>query len=329
LRRELLRWLADPDSGGPIQLQDAQVESDGDVIEGTLYSPATGRMFPIVRGIPRFADAGNYAESFGLQWNRFARVQLDSHSGHDESRRRFDAETGWSETELAGKLVVDAGCGSGRFAEIASSRAAVVIAADLSDAVDAARDNLRHLPNVHVVQADIRALPFSWRDVDALYSIGVLQHTPDPVGIAKILTARLRPGSMFAFTAYGRRPWTKLNAKYLVRPLTSRLPPRSLLALVERLMPVLFPVTDFLFALPVLGRLFRFVIPVANYVDDAHKPRDLRYQEAVLDTFDMLSPTFDSPVSADELERALDEVGCDLRFVHRVPVVVRGVRRGS
>lgn len=323
MHRQLLEVLADPVTGEALSL----VDDDGaDVVEeGRLASPS-GRSFPIVRGVPRMVAGEEYGESFGLQWNRFARVQLDSATGTDHSRRRFDDETGWSPATLAGKWVVDAGCGSGRFAEIAAGHGAKVIAMDLSSAVDAAHRNLGHLPGVHVVQGDLRHLPVRRDAIDRLYCLGVLQHTPDPVASSEALVRALPPGGEFAFTIYARRPWTRLNTKYWVRPLTRRMDPTRLLAAVERAMPVLFPVTSALYSLPVVGPGFNFVIPVANYVDRTGTPRHIRYQEAVLDTFDMLSPRYDRPVSAGEVEEALSPLCRRIDIASRRPVIVRGVR---
>ena len=79
----------------------------------------------------------NYAESFGLQWNRFANTQIDSKVGTNRSEIRFREETLWDERDLNGKLVLDAGCGSGRFSEIALKLGASLIAVDYSSAVEA------------------------------------------------------------------------------------------------------------------------------------------------------------------------------------------------
>lgn len=323
MHRNLLDVLADPETGQPLSL----VDDDGrdPIEEGTLTSGG-GRTYQIVRGVPRLVPGEDYGSSFGLQWNRFARVQLDSANGAGYSRRRFDSETGWAAEELAGKWLVDIGCGSGRFAEIAAGYGAEVIAVDLSSAVDAAQRNLGHLPNVHVVQADLRHLPVRRDAIDRLYCLGVLQHTPDPLASARALVEALPPGGRFAFTIYGRGPLTKVNTKYLVRPLTRRIGPERLLAATERAMPVLFPLTSFLYALPVVGRAFSFAIPVANYVDRTDLSRDARYQEAILDTFDMLSPRYDHPVTADEVTATLAGLCEQIDVASARPVVVRGTR---
>lgn len=323
MRRRLVEVLADPANGDPLTL----LNDDGadPITDGELVS-AGGRRFPILRGIPRFVDPENYSQSFGLQWNRFARTQLDSATGAAYSRIRFETEVGWSRKELDRQWVIDAGCGSGRFAEIAADNDAEVLAVDLSSAVEAAQANLGHRPNVHVVQADIRQLPFRPQMVRRLYSLGVLQHTPDPLVTACALVGFLPPGGSFALTVYARRPWTRLYSKYWLRPVTTRLPPEKLLGIIERLMPVLFPLTSVLYSAPGLGRAFQFVLPVANYVDRRDLPKAIRYHETILDTFDMLAPKFDRPVTPEGMEQALAGLAGHLEFVSRVPVVVRGTR---
>ena len=325
MHRKLLDVLADPATGDRLTVVD---DPGDDWIEDGELTSSSGSRYPIVRGIPRFVAEG-YTESFGLQWNRFAKVQLDSRNGGSYSKDRFDGELGWSTTDLSGKWVVDAGCGSGRFAEVAAGYGAEVIAVDLSSAVDACAENLRHLPNVHVVQADITRLPLRPEEISFLYSIGVIQHTPDPRVTARRLVEFLPPGARFGFTIYGRRPWTKLYGKYLLRPVTRRLPPARLLRLVEGAMPVLFPVTSVLFPLPVVGKVVQFVLPVGNYPSQTDLPRSVRYDQAVLDTFDMLAPRYDQPMTADEVRGAIQDLCGELRFTATRPVVVHGARRAG
>src|SRR5437868_6237764 len=195
----------------------------------------------------------NYAESFGLQWNEFRREQLDSVNGTRLSEQRFFRETGWQPDWLKGKRILDAGCGSGRFLEIAAHYAANVVAVDLSSAVSAAKAN--H-PHSAVVQASLDELPFTPGSFDACYCIGVLQHLPDPASVISSLARVLAPGGRLAITAYERRRWTLWNGKYVLRPLTSVLPPRWLLTVLKLLMPILFVATELLFRLPVIGKLF-------------------------------------------------------------------------
>src|ERR1700733_12163578 len=135
MREALLDVLAEPGTGAALRLNSAR--GRGGIIEaGVLVSDQSGHSYPIVRGIPRCVPAESYADSFGLQWNRFREVQLDSSTAASRSRQRFDAETGWTQADLEGKWVLDAGCGAGRFAEVAAERGARLVALDLSSAVE-------------------------------------------------------------------------------------------------------------------------------------------------------------------------------------------------
>ncbi len=326
MREKLLEVLAEPVTGAELKLQAARVV-DGLIDEGELVSTLTGARFPIRKGIPRFVPEDNYASSFGRQWNKFRESQLDSASGAGRSTARFDAELGWDSRLLRGKWLLDAGCGAGRFAEIAAARGAEVVALDYSSSVEAAAKTLAPFANADVVQGNMLEPPFKKGVFSYAYSIGVIQHTPDPQGAIRQLIPLLEPGGQYGLTIYGRKPWTKLNSKYLIRPLTRRLPQQTLLSAIERAMPVLFPITDVLFRTPLLGKVARFAIPVANYVEHTEDTREQRYTEAVLDTFDMLSPRYDSPMQWTEVEQALKQAGAaSWTFRHQVPVNVVGVR---
>jgi hypothetical protein len=90
-------------------------------------------------------------------------------------------------------------------------------------------------------------------------------------------------------------------------------------------MPVVFPLTDLVFRIPGLGRAFEFVIPVANYVRETSLTRKQRYDWAVLDTFDMLSPYYDQPQTQTEAETALASAGAgDLRRLNNAGLNIVG-----
>lgn len=310
MRMKLLELLACPACRGDLGCSGSEIGCDGEVIAGLLECRGCGCKYPIEAGIPRFVDRRNYASSFGYQWLQFKFEQVDAFSGTTLSKARFFSETGWQPEELRGRWVLDAGCGAGRFLDVVSKTGAETVGVDISDAIDASAVTMKDRPNVHLVQASLYELPFRSGVLDACYCIGVLQHTPDPEAALLALPRVLRPGGRIAVTIYERKPWTFLNGKYLLRPLTSRLPKTVLLAVIKTLMPVLFPLTELLFRIPYLGRAMAFALPVANYVQ--HAPSlspSQRYQWAVLDTFDMLAPRYDRPMTRDQAERVLSEGG--------------------
>ena len=286
-----------------------------------LTCPNCSKGFPVVGEIPRFVPKENYAESFGLQWNRFANTQIDSKVGTNRSEIRFREETLWDERDLNGKLVLDAGCGSGRFSEIALKLGASLIAVDYSSAVEASKQNLS-APDKLIVQGDLAALPILDQTFDFIYCIGVLQHTSEPARIVKELLRCLKVGGEITLTFYENSSWHVLwYSKYLVRPLTKRLPKGLLLKVIEKTSPIWFPLTSFLFSLPGnLSRGFRFLIPVANYVEYKYANPKIARDEAILDTFDMLSPSYDKPIKKSEIHSWVTDSGITMQALPEKPI---------
>src|SRR5215467_3054667 len=153
-------------------------------------------------GVIYFVEEESYAESFGLQWKTFSREQLDNDRLHD-SERRLRGETGLFPEQIAGKIVLEAGCGMGRFLDVVSrDGAALAVGVDLSSAVEAAAANIGERPNVLIAQGDIFRLPFKPRAFDVVYSIGVLHHTPSAERAFKTLVPLVKPGGTIAISVY-------------------------------------------------------------------------------------------------------------------------------
>jgi SAM-dependent methyltransferase len=281
------------------------VLSEGD---GALACAACRRTYPVIGGVPRFVPAENYATNFGFQWNRFRRTQLDSCSGVSISRDRFFRETGWTADALRGTRVLDVGCGAGRFAEIALGLGATVVAVDYSSAVDACRANLPSA-SLHVVQADVYALPFEPESFDFVYSLGVIQHTPDVERAVKALVAPVKPGGTLVVDVY-RKHWKGwLHPRMWLRPITTRVDASWLFGTVEKAVPALMRISNAVGAIPGVGAQLRRLVPVANHTGLLPLSRAQLQEWAVLDTFDWLAPAYDQPQTAATLHRWLSEAG--------------------
>lgn len=308
-------------------LSDARRELD-EVESGTLTCDSCARAYAITHFIPRFVPAENYASNFGFQWNRFRRTQLDSYTGVPISRERLLTSLGVTAAELEGKRVLDVGCGAGRFSEVALACGARLVALDYSTAVDAARANLAPHPRLDVVQGDIYKLPFQPGQFDFVYCLGVLQHTPDVASAFRALPPQLTEGGRLAVDAYPKLRLNALWPKYWLRPVTKRIDARRLFTIVERVVPLLLPVSDVLSRVPVVGRKLRYAVPVVN-----HRPAFPQlssqqvYEWAVLDTFDMFGPAYDQPQSADTLASWFREAGLDdVKVFRKGQNIARGVR---
>jgi len=289
---------------------------------GALQKEDTGlvctsceRRYPLVKEVLRFVDAQHYAGSFGFQWLTFPVTQLDN----EQSRRSeddFRCRTGFMPEDLAGKLVLDVGCGMGRFAEVATRWGAQVVGIDLSQAAEAAADNLRNR-DATFFQADVFKLPFRPESFDIIYSIGVLHHTPDCEKAFKVLPPLLKPGGKIAIWLYSRyNNWYKMSDLY--RKMTRRMPPKFLHKLCYGVIP-LYGIHQVLRKIPVAGRVasgaLAYAIPMAFHKDPKWR---------ILDTFDWYSPWYQSKHTYEEVFRWFEDCGLeDLRVILQ-PISVSG-----
>lgn len=293
----LLEILRCPSCQSALELA-APTDNTDEIVQGSLVCKGCSATYAVVRGIPRFVSAENYADNFGLQWNTFDKTQLDSHTGSRVSARRFCEYTGWSSADVGGKLVLDAGCGAGRFAEVALSLGARVVAIDFSGAIDAARRNLASAGDIEFVQADINALPFAPGTFPFVYCLGVLQHTPDPGKSFRDLAAVTAAGGRLAIDVYPKLLRNACSSKYWIRPFTKRMSPAQTLRVVNRLFPTLYRISAALGTIPVMGHYLKWLIPVAQY-RGIHPDLSEEHARAwaLLDTFDMWAPAYDQPQS--------------------------------
>jgi uncharacterized protein YbaR (Trm112 family) len=117
VKESLLSRLRCPACRGRLSLQDGHWE-EGEIKEGRLACGDCSETYPVRNYIPRFVGDDDYAVGFGFQWNRHARTQVDKFNGTSISRDRFFAHTRWQSDELAGRQILEAGCGAGRFTQI-------------------------------------------------------------------------------------------------------------------------------------------------------------------------------------------------------------------
>jgi len=324
MHTELLEILRCPRTGQRLILEQPEYR-DAHIQSGWLVSESGQHRYPIRDFIPRFVPEANYADNFGMQWKRFRQTQLDSYSGQPISANRFWKATGWRPEAMAGEWILDAGCGAGRFAEVALQSGARVIALDYSSAVDACYANLKHYPNLHVVQGDIYALPFPKRFFSYVYSLGVLQHTPDVSRAFAALPPMLAEGKRLCVDFYWQRIRTILHAKYLLRPITKNMSQQKLFRLLETVVPILPPMSQNLGRIPALGRLLKRLIPVADYMGIyTLSPKQLK-EWAFLDTFDMLAPQYDNPQTSARVRHWLETSGLvEVQVFHEGHLVGRG-----
>jgi SAM-dependent methyltransferase len=291
---------------------DAAVVERREILDGTLTCPSCHAQYPIRSGVPRFVPDGMYASSFGRQWNWFRTVQLDSATGTSRSEEALRGATGWRDDLYPGRRLLDAGVGAGRFAERAASKGAEVFGVDLTSAVDAAYRNIGERERVHLIQADIFALPFRADTFDLAYSIGVLHHTPDPAAAFRRVADVVRPDGRLAVYLYSRYGIAHRMSD-LIRPLTTRLPLTVMWALSAAAVPLYY-----LYQLPVIGKVANLVLPISM-------ERDWHWRW--LDTFDWYTPKYQFKYLYPEIFRWYQDAGFHELEMFGDPVRMSGQKR--
>jgi SAM-dependent methyltransferase len=284
--------------------------SSGEIIETGNLICTKGHSYPIVRSIPRFVSSDGYASNFGFEWNRHNKTQLDTATRH-ESEETLIEKTSFKREDFEGKLVLDVGCGMGRFSDVASRWGATVVGIDLTHAVDAAYANIGGRDNVHLAQADVFKLPFRDGTFDFIFSIGVLHHTPDTRAAFEQLPRLLKPGGRIAVWVYSStmRPWARPSAIY--RHVTTRLPKPVLYALCHIAIPWYH-----LSRVPGINWVTR-ILPISGHPD-----REWR----VLDTFDWYSPTYQWMHNPAEVREWFESQGLVSLTPLSFPVSMQGMR---
>ncbi len=109
-----LEFLVCPKCKGKLELE--SLEENGEFVkEGSLECKKCEKSYQILQGIARFVPQSNYADSFGFEWNEHKKTQYDSQSGVEASKKRFYEESRWIADESKHCVILEAGCGSGRF----------------------------------------------------------------------------------------------------------------------------------------------------------------------------------------------------------------------
>src|ERR1043166_798700 len=115
MKERLLKYLACPACHAALALSDVAKTDGAEIISGQLKCAGCEAAYPIVGGVPRFADLAQLneekaatAKGFGWEWTHFS--QVDEKYG--------EQLLGWLNPVkpefFKDKVVLDGGCGKGR-----------------------------------------------------------------------------------------------------------------------------------------------------------------------------------------------------------------------
>lgn len=332
MREILLDYIACPECNGDLE---GRFETwDGEeAMDGVLGCTGCGEEYPLVRGVPRMnvkmSGLENVARTFGYEWRSFHEGEFEDETvfgrSPEEDWSYFLEGLGVSERELAGKAILDAGCGSARLTrQMGEHGAGVVIGVDMNDAVEQAYLSTRDADNVHIVQGNIMSLPFKKHVFDLVWSNGVIHHTPDAAACHRSLSKVVKRGGTLYVWVYAKRfsPFkVAKDAADVAR--ISKLPEPALLGLCRVL------------AYPTLAlmSLYRAAVHVPGVrrsprIEWTSRKRTL--QELRLTWFDTLSPQYDTTHSEPEVVDWFKSAGFDeIAAIEEPKVGVRGVLRSA
>lgn len=303
-----------------------------EIEEGKLISQ-NGYEYPIIGGIPRLLPSTLISETlvsyhaeflekykiklpgkleknytinkkvrtlhaFGYQWTTFK-----NNFDYFKSIFLSFVEPHLEAKDFKDKLVLEVGCGSGRPASVASSFGAEVVAVDLSEAVNTAYSMTNQFPKLHVIQADAYTLPFK-PCFDFVYSVGVLQHIPDPSKALRGISRVIPDDNKLVLWVYGVRELWYQPIEWM-RKLTTKMP-YTLLRILSYFLAVL---SELLLLCPYrILRKYEFTKPLAEKIP-GRIYANFPFKENVLGWFDRLVAPVTHYFSKSDVEDMLLDSG--------------------
>jgi uncharacterized protein YbaR (Trm112 family) len=316
MKHDALELLACPHCRAELRAVAKEVAGN-DIRFGELRCVSGCGSYPVAQGVPRLlpelasrAQSGEECQeqarrSFGAQWEMYEYGNTTWGVTIDDRIRVVLHELGWSESDLAGKVILDAGCGNATLSKALAARGATVVALDLSESVFRAEKYCRS-PRLHFVQGNLFFPPLKANVFGAIYSCGVFHHTPDTRRCFDALVPTLKQdhAARYFIWLYSKRSWLfNVTVEPLMR-VTRRIPSWLLVPACQFHSPLVEASSRLLTALGV--------------VEDA--PRDLR--DRAVQLHDLLSPPFVWYHSFEEARHWAVQQG--FRSVMRTPYRVSG-----
>jgi SAM-dependent methyltransferase len=313
MKYELLKHLVCPETGESLELKVSE-EQYGQIKEGCLTSRGGKYRYPITSYVPRFVQKEAYASTFSKQ-----RLYVKRHFKHYEcdplAKSLFYQTTGLSSEQINAGLLLEVGCGYGRFVNVIQQDGGEIVGVDLSThSIELAQSFVGLCPRVHLIQCDLFRLPFRAGTFSSVYSIGVLHHTPDCRKAFQKIAKYVAPNGQISIWVY--HPSNQRDANTW-RWMTTKWSPSCLYAFCV-LNQALF---SWIRKIPLVRWKFNKWIP--GSVPKAGQHFWLR----VLEDFDNFSPQYASSHTSPEVAEWFSEAGLsDIKALDRLTAVT-GYRR--
>lgn len=235
MKLSLLSHLTCPQCGATMMYVPGTHQGEGDISQGTLLCNDGVHAYAIDKGVPILVPPGTsegqtqVAEAFARKWDMIPNY------GHDTATRDFQREWylqrfGWGTIDRLKQFleqkerVLDVGCGLGRDVKLyAESTKGTVFGVDISDGVMLTQEKLGHLPNVHIIKADMTRLPFPADYFDFIACDQALHHTPNTRDSFRKLLHHVKPWGHIAIYVYSKKGVAREVADDLMRKYTTEM----------------------------------------------------------------------------------------------------------
>ncbi|HTD94801.1 MAG TPA: class I SAM-dependent methyltransferase [Chitinophagaceae bacterium] len=271
---------------------------------------------PVVNGIPRFVQDGSYASSFGDQWKEFKKTQFDSFTKTSITLDRLNRCLGPLQDKLVDKLVLETGCGAGRFTEILLKKGAILVSSDISSAAEVNNENFPSGEKHLVIQADINRMPFKDESFDVVICLGVIQHTPDPEQTIENLYKLVRKGGYLVIDHYTFSKSWLLRSAAIYRWFLKRKKPSRTIPYTRKLVRRYLPLHKKFRHMKLASVLLNRISPVVSYYDAFPQlNEEHQVQWALLDTHDSLTDWYKHFRGKKSIYNTLKRLGADEIYV--------------
>ncbi|MCL5036298.1 MAG: methyltransferase domain-containing protein [Chloroflexi bacterium] len=202
MKHRLMDFIHCPDCKEDFVLNVDEQQGE-EIISGTIECPGCKARYFIIKGILRFLKDINseedlravYADSFGQQWTTYNWLR-------DEDEKEFSTITDLSKEDLSQKVILDIGCGGGRFSRIVSRYCREFVGFDYSIAVEKAYELCKDVPSAHFLQCDVNYHPLKPCMFDFAYSHGVIHHTSNTKKSFDNLPGLVKEGGLFYIAVF-------------------------------------------------------------------------------------------------------------------------------
>ena len=312
MREQLLQYIVCPACHQELTLTIKNRDADH-IMEGSLQCMGCLSTYPVTAGIPILLVQHNIheentitAERFGHEWEAFDFIDVERYE-----QQFLDWIAPIQSDFFQNKVVLDAGCGKARHCIVSSQfQAKEIIGVDLaSGSVRAAFRNTQHLPNVHIIRANLYQLPFRENTFDYVYSVGVLHHTPEPRQAFSELVKAVKHGGTISAWVYGREGnWWIINGLNPIRRhITSRLPLPLLKGIAFLLASLLHIIVKLIYAPINTNQHLQLLSKLLFYNDYLFWISHFPFRENYSIVFDHLLPGIAFYLSKDEFTSWFEE----------------------